>query len=97
MPDRLIRVNAYTTFDLLDGHARGHGFEEEAAAVLNVSAPREDPDHVTLELELDNVELEELPAHAEGVTLSAAQARELAGELETYAGRVEAAQADGEQ
>ncbi|GAA0208471.1 DUF6360 family protein [Halobaculum roseum] len=94
MPDRLIRVNAYTTFDLLDGHARGHGFEEEAVAVLNVTAPRENPDHVTLELELDNTGLTELPAHAEGVTLSAAEARELADELETYAGRVEAAQDD---
>lgn len=94
MPDRLIRVNAYTTFDLLDGHVRGHGFEEEAVAVLNVTAPRENPDHVTLELELDNTGLSELPAHAEGVTLSAAEARELAGELETYAARVEAAQGD---
>ncbi|WP_435062655.1 DUF6360 family protein [Halobaculum sp. EA56] len=92
MPDRLIRVNAYTTFDLLDGFARGHDFEEEAVAVLNVTAPREDPDEVTLELELDNTGLAELPAHAEGVTLSAAEARELAGELEKYAARVEAAQ-----
>lgn len=91
MPDRLIRVNAYTTFDLLDGFARGHDFEEEAVAVLNVTAPRENPDEVTLELELDNAALETLPAHAEGVTLSAAEARELAGELEQYAARVDAA------
>ncbi|MFC7096698.1 DUF6360 family protein [Halobaculum marinum] len=94
MPDRLIRVNAYTTFDLLDGFARGHDFDEEGVAVLNVTAPREDPEAVTLELELDNSALETLPPHAEGVTLSAAQARELASELETYAARVEAAQAD---
>ncbi|MFC7070812.1 DUF6360 family protein [Halobaculum lipolyticum] len=91
MPDRLVRVNAYTTFDLLDGFARGHDFDEEAVAVLNVTAPRENPQEVTLELELDNSGLETLPAHAEGVTLSAEQARELAGELETYAARVEAA------
>ncbi|QLG27628.1 hypothetical protein HUG10_08710 [Halorarum halophilum] len=91
MPDRLIRVNAYTTFDMLDGEARGHGFEESGLAVLNVTAPRENPDHVTLELELDNSDLEELPAHADRVTLSAAQARELADELESYADRVDAA------
>jgi hypothetical protein len=97
MPDRLIRVNAYTTFDLLDGVATGHGFEEEAYAVLNVTAPREDPDHLTLELELDNTELTELPAHADRVTLSAAQARELAAELESYADRVEAAQRDADE
>lgn len=95
MPDRLIRVNAYTTFDLVDGFARGHDFEEEAVAVLNVTAPRENPDEVTLELELDNGQLETLPAHAEGVTLSAAEARELAGELEKYAARVDAASDDG--
>ena len=91
MPDRLIRVNAYTTFDMLDGEAHGHDFEESALAVLNVTAPREDPDRVTLELELDNADLEELPAHADSVTLSAAQARELAAELESYADRVDAA------
>ena len=43
MVDRIMRVNAYTTFDLLDGHVEGHGFEEDAMAVLNVSAPRKDP------------------------------------------------------
>jgi hypothetical protein len=77
---------------MLDGSAQGHGFDEEAFAVLNVTAPRRDPDHVTLELELDNTQLETLPAHADRVTLSAAQARELAEELETYAARIEAAE-----
>ena len=91
MPDRLLRINAYTTFDYLDAEAEGHGFEEAAPAVLNVTAPRKNPQAVTLELELDNTALETLPAHADRVTLSAAEARKLAGELETYAGRVEAA------
>ena len=95
MPDRLLRVNAYTTFDMVDATATGHDFEESALAVLNVTAPRENPDDVTLELELDNTDLETLPAHADRVTLSAAQARKLADELETYAARVEAA-ADGD-
>ncbi|MFB6304140.1 MAG: DUF6360 family protein [Haloferacaceae archaeon] len=94
MPDRLLRVNAYTTFDLLDATAIGHDFEESAPAVLNVTAPREDPDHVDLELELDNASLDALPAHAERVRLSAPQARELAAELEKYAARVEAADGD---
>ena len=97
MVDRILRVNAYTTFDLLDGRVEGHGFEEEAMAVLNVTAPRKDPDHVSLQLELDNTQLSEVPAHADNVELSAEQARELAGELEKYAGRVEAArEADGD-
>jgi len=92
MPDRLLKINAYTTFDMLDGTAEAHEFEESAYAVLNVTAPRDDPDHVSLELELDNTELDHLPAHADRVRLSAAEARELAAELESYADRVEAAQ-----
>jgi len=91
MVDRILRVNAYTTFDMLDGTVEGHGFEEDAYAVLNVTAPRTDPDHVELQLEMDNVELSEVPAHADRVTLSAEQARDLAADLQTYAGRVEAA------
>ena len=91
MPDRLLKINAYTTLDMLDGSAQGHDFDEEAFAVLNVTAPRTDPDHVTLELELDNTQLETLPPHADRVTLSAAQARELADELERYAATVDAA------
>lgn len=94
MPNRLLRVNAYTTFDMLDGEAVGHDFTEEAFAVLNVTAPRQNPDHVRLELELDNGQLEHLPAHADRVTLSASEARTLAEELESYADRVEAAQSD---
>ncbi len=90
--NRLLRVNAYTTFDMVDATAIGHEFDdEEAFAVLNVTAPRENPDHVELQLELDNTQLEHLPAHAEKVTLSADQARTLAAELESHADRVEAA------
>ncbi|MEF8888016.1 MAG: DUF6360 family protein [Haloarculaceae archaeon] len=98
MVDRILRVNAYTTFDLLDGRVEGHGFEEEAMAVLNVTAPREDPDHVSLQLELDNTQLSTVEPHADHVELSANQARELAGELEKYAARVEAArEEDGDE
>ena len=94
MVDRIMKVNAYTTFDLLDGLVEGHGFEEEALAVLNVTAPRTNPDHVELQLELDNTDIEHVEPHADTVTLSAAQARELAGELEKYAAKVEAAQSE---
>ncbi|MFC6974764.1 DUF6360 family protein [Halomicroarcula sp. GCM10025709] len=94
MVDRILKVNAYTTFDLLDGTVEGHGFDEDALAVLNVTAPRKDPDHVELQLEMDNTDLDAVEPHADKVTLSAAQARELAGELERYAGKVEDAQAE---
>jgi len=91
MPDRLLRVNAYTTLDLVDAAARGHDFEDEAVAVLNVTSPRENPDHVTLQLELDNGQLESVSPHADEVTLSAAEARTLAAALESHAEKVEAA------
>lgn len=91
MPDRIMKVNAYTTLDLVEGRAEGHDFEEEAYATLNVTAPRRDPDHVTLQLELDNAELETLPAHADSVTLTPEEARTVAADLEEQAARVEAA------
>jgi hypothetical protein len=91
MADRIMRVNAYTTLDLLDGEAEGHDFTEEAYAVVNVTSPREDPDHVTLQLELDNTELTELKPHADTIRLSPAEARELAADLETHAETVERA------
>jgi hypothetical protein len=93
MADRILKVNAFTTFDLLDGVAEGHGFEEEALTVLNVTTDtRDDPDHVELQVELDNTELSDIPPHADRVQLSAGQARELAAELEKYADRVDGAE-----
>ena len=98
MSDRLLRVNAYTTLDFVDARARGHDFEADAPGVVNVTAPREDPDHVDLQVELDDTAIDDLPAHADEVTLSPAQSRTLAEALESAADRVEAAQgeSDGE-
>ena len=92
MSDRILKVNAYTTLDLLDGRAEGHDFEEDALAVLNVTSARKHPEHVTLQLELDNTDLDTLPAHADEVQLSPDQAREVAAALENHAADVEAAQ-----
>ncbi|TKX42826.1 DUF6360 family protein [Halorubrum sp. ARQ200] len=91
MPNRLLRVNAYTTLDLVDGRARGHEFETDAPGVVNVTAPREDPEQVTLAVELDGTEIDDLAAHADEFDLSPAQARTLAEALELTADRVEAA------
>jgi len=94
MVDRIMTVNAYTTFDLLDGVVEGHGFEEEALAVLNVTSPKKNPDHVSLQLELDNTQLDSVEPHADTVTLSPDQAREMAAELEKHAEKVESAQSE---
>jgi hypothetical protein len=95
--NRLLRVNAYTTLDTAEARAVGHDFpDEEALAVLNVTAPRKEPDHVELQLELDNSDLDALPAHAEKVTLTPEQARSVAADLEKHAARVEAAAEEAE-
>ncbi|MFW5917484.1 MAG: DUF6360 family protein [Halorubrum sp.] len=94
MSGRLLRVNAYTTLDLVDGRARGHEFAADAPGVVNVTAPREDPVHVTLQVELDDTAVDALPAHADEIDLSPAQARTLAGALSSTADRVEAARND---
>lgn len=96
MVDRIMRVNAFTTLDLVDAVAEGHGFEEEALATLNVTSPRRTPTHVSLQLELDNTELDELPAHAEMVKLTPKQARAIAADLEKHAAKVEAARDEAE-
>ena len=94
MPNRLLKINAYTTLDLVDATARGHDFEDDAVAVLNVTSARENPDHVQFQLELDNSQLESVTAHADEVTLSPEEARTIADALESHAAKVEAAQAD---
>jgi hypothetical protein len=94
MSDRILKVNAYTTLDLLDGRAEGHDFDESALAVLNVTSDRTNPDSVDLQLELDNTDLDHLPTHADEVSLTPAQARTVAAALEDHADDVEAARED---
>jgi len=94
MSDRILKVNAYTTLDLIDGRAEGHDFEDEALAVCNATSSRRNPDHVKLQVELDNTELEHLPAHAEELRLTPAEARDLAADLEENAASVEEARDD---
>lgn len=100
MPDRLLRVNAYTTMDMAsvttlkrraDGTDGDHSAADvESFGVVNVTAGRRDPDEIRLEVEADHTETG-LPAHAERVHLNPDEAEELAAELERQAGRVRAA------
>ncbi|WP_075937597.1 DUF6360 family protein [Halosegnis longus] len=92
MADRIMRVNAYTTLDLVDAEAEGHDFDEEAYATVNVTSPRKNPDHVEFALELDNTTLETLDTHADRLRLTPEQARTLAAALESEADAVENAQ-----
>ena len=93
MTDRLMKVNAYTTLDLVDAVVKGHDFETESLAVVNATADKEAPDCVRLQFELDNMTEEYLPAHMEAFELTPEQARTVAADLEKHAARVEEAQA----
>ncbi|QLK26582.1 DUF6360 family protein [Natrinema zhouii] len=94
MTDRLMKVNAYTTLDLVDAVAKGKAFESEAFAVANATSDKENPDRVRLQFELDNMTEEYLPAHMEELELTPEQARTLAADLEKHATRVEEASVD---
>jgi hypothetical protein len=102
MADRVLAVNAYTTFTLLDGELEGHGWRTDAPAVVNVTsrdgtdggASDDDTDdaasdRVLVELELDDAATERVPPHADRLALSPAEARELAAALESQADGLE--------
>ncbi|ESS05750.1 MAG: hypothetical protein A07HB70_02230 [uncultured archaeon A07HB70] len=59
--------------------------------MLNVTADRNEPDEVRLEIELDNTALDDLPAHADRVHLTPEEARTVAAALERHAARVDEA------
>ena len=86
MADRIVKINAYTTFTLLDGELEGHGWRTDAPAVLNVTT---EGGGVVVEVELDNTETADVPPHADRLDLSPDEARELASELASYADRAE--------
>jgi len=88
MPRRIMDVNAYTTLDFADGVVERADGREEAVAVVNATHPREGPDHVELQVEMDATDVD-LPAHADTVQLTPAQARDLAADLEDAADSVE--------
>lgn len=89
MADRLLKVNAYTTLDMVEVTTKGHEFEQDALGVVNATADRKKPDEVRLEIEPDD-DCDAVPAHAEIAHLTADQAEELAEELRRHAGRVRA-------
>jgi len=93
MVGRLMKVNAYTTLDLVDCKTRTGDDETTGLGVANATSARENPDCVRFQFEADG-QPEGVPAHVDELELTPEQARELAGALETHADRVDAAQGD---
>ena len=96
MNERITSVTAYTTLDLVDGAAVGYDWTEDGSGVLNVTASDERPDRVELQFELDGLDVDRLPNHADRVDLTPEQARTVAAALTEYADRVEGEEADGD-
>jgi hypothetical protein len=90
MPIRLLDVTTYTTFDFVEGYARGPDWRDESAAVVDVDRSEAAPGTVRLRIEFDGGDLEHVDPHADCLSLSPEQARGLAAELERYAANAEA-------
>jgi hypothetical protein len=85
MSHRILSVTAYTTLDLVTAEVATAETSLVTDGVVDVSVADAHPNRVTLGVELDLVETEAIPAHADRVRLSPTQARSLAADLERYA------------
>jgi hypothetical protein len=88
-----MRVNAYTTLDLVDARVRTADDAVSVLGVANATSDREHPDVVRLQFEADD-HPDGVAGHLDELELDPAQARELAEALEEHADRVETAQCD---
>jgi len=96
MSQRVLDVTAYTTFDYLQGEAKGLDWSEEGIVVLDVEGDDE-AGVVTLSVELDPMDVDRLDQHADTVELAPEQARTLASTLRETADRVEEAHGESEE
>ena len=90
MVGRLMKVNAYTTLDLVDVRVRTADDETAGLGVANATSARENPEHVQFQFEADG-QPDGVAAHVDELELSPEAARELAADLESHAAKVEAA------
>lgn len=85
-----MRVNAYTTLDLVDARIRTDDADLAVLGVANATSDRENPDAVHLQFEADD-HPDGVAGHVDELELDPAQARALATALETHADRVDVA------
>jgi hypothetical protein len=77
MAGRVLDVTSHTTLDYVEAVLRGGDWEAEGVGVLDVSTPKDDPETVVLDFEIDPTTTDRVPGHADSVTLTRAQARTL--------------------
>lgn len=96
MNERITSVTAYTTLEFVDGAAVGYDWTEDGSGVLNVTASGEASDRVELQFELDGLDVDRLPNHADRVDLTPEQARTVAAALTRHADRIGADEEGGD-
>jgi hypothetical protein len=87
MVGRLMRVNAFTTLDLVDVRVRSADESVSTLGVANVTSDRENPEVVRVQVEADDHPAG-VAAHVDELELAPEQARSLAAALESHADRV---------
>lgn len=85
MKGRILDVNAHTTIDHVEGKIFGPDWSDPGIAVLDVDTPDDDLEPIHLELAFDATDGECVRAHADRLTLTAAQALAVAADLHTAA------------
>jgi hypothetical protein len=82
MAERVLDVTSHTTLGYVEAAVRGGDWEDEGAGVLDVYTPKDDPERVVVEFELDPTATDRIASHADEVRLSCEQARELRDALD---------------
>lgn len=83
MAGRLLDVTAYTTLDYVEASAYSSDWSENGTAVLDVRTPKDTPETVALDLELDPTAVDAVESHAHSVSLTTEQAETLIAALKT--------------
>jgi uncharacterized alpha-E superfamily protein len=77
MAGRVLDVTSHTTLDYVEATVRGSDWDAEGVGVLDVHTPKDDPETVVLDFEVDPTTTDRVDSHADSVTLTRAQARTL--------------------
>ncbi|WP_416838639.1 DUF6360 family protein [Haloferax sp. DFSO52] len=82
MSGRVLDVTSHTTLDYVEVSVRGVDWEREGVGILDVYTPKDDPDSVVVEFELDPTTTDRVESHADAVVLTREQSRALRDALD---------------
>jgi hypothetical protein len=82
MSQRVLDVTSHTTLGYVEAEVRGVDWEDEGVGILDVHTPKDDPETVVLEFELDPTATDQVASHADVVALTREQARAIRDALD---------------